>query len=70
MEDREKELQGTGGETDARRAPAAPGGARQNVRGGTSQGAVARPGGATQNSGGALVSNEEDAGPEVSGGAD
>ena len=43
----------------------APAGARQNVRSGTSQGAVARPGGATQNSGGAIETNadEEGAGP-------
>ena len=40
----------------------APGGARQNVRSGTSQGAVARPGGATQNSGGAIESNAEEMG--------
>ncbi|HEX7942156.1 MAG TPA: hypothetical protein VF488_10150 [Gemmatimonadaceae bacterium] len=45
----------------------APGGARQNVRSETKQGAVARPGGATQNSGGAIVSNDEELGhsPEL-----
>lgn len=45
----------------------APGGARQNVRSETRQGAVSRPGGATQNSGGALVSNDEELGhsPEL-----
>ena len=36
------------------RQAGAPGGARQNVRVATEQGAVARPGGATQNSGGAI----------------
>ena len=61
MDDRAKELQGTGGETDAmRRAPATPGVSRQIVRGGADQDAAARPGGATQNSGGALVSSDED----------
>lgn len=48
----------------------APGGARQNVRSGTSQGAVARPGGATQNSGGAIAGNEEEQGQEPGRGAD
>jgi hypothetical protein len=48
----------------------APGGARQHVRSGTSQGAVARPGGATQNSGGALTGNEEEHGREPGRGAD
>ncbi len=38
----------------------APGGARQNVRVETEQGAVGRPGRATQNSGGALESNDEE----------
>jgi hypothetical protein len=42
----------------------APGGARQNVRSGTEQGAVARPGGATQNSGGAIVGNDDEHGTE------
>lgn len=45
---------------DAQTAKGAPGGARQHVRAGTDQGAVARPGGATQNSGGALASNDEE----------
>jgi hypothetical protein len=40
----------------------APGGARQHVRSGTEQGAVARPGGATQNSGGAIAGNGEEQG--------
>ena len=40
----------------------APGGARQNVRVETEQGAVARPGGATQNSGGAIEGNDEEQG--------
>ena len=48
----------------------APGGARQNVRSETKQGAVARPGGATQNSGGALVSNDEELGHGPGRGAD
>ena len=48
----------------------APGGARQNVRSGTSQGAVARPGGATQNSGGAIENNAEEFGEGPGGGAD
>ena len=48
----------------------APGGARQNVRSETKQGAVARPGGATQNSGGALESNEEELGSGPGRGAD
>lgn len=38
----------------------APGGARQHVRSGTEQGAVARPGGATQHSGGAPMGNAVD----------
>ena len=48
----------------------APGGARQNVRAGTNQGAKARPGGATQNSGGALESNDEELGSGPARGAD
>ena len=48
----------------------APGGARQHVRSGTNQGAVARPGGATQNSGGALTGNEEEQGDAPGQGAD
>ncbi|MDB4884166.1 MAG: hypothetical protein JWL95_2932 [Gemmatimonadetes bacterium] len=48
----------------------APGGARQNVRSDTGQGAVARPGGATQNSGGALASNEDELGAGPGRGAD
>jgi hypothetical protein len=48
----------------------APGGARQHVRSGTEQGAVARPGGATQNSGGAIVSNDEETGDGPARGAD
>jgi len=48
----------------------APGGARQNVRSGTSQGAVARPGGATQNSGGAIENNAEELGEGPGRGAD
>ena len=48
----------------------APGGARQNVRSGTEQGAKARPGGATQNSGGALESNDEELGRGPGRGAD
>jgi hypothetical protein len=40
----------------------APAGARQNVRSGTSQGAVARPGGATQHSGGAIENNAHEMG--------
>ena len=48
----------------------APGGARQNVRSETKQGAVARPGGATQNSGGALESNDEELGHGPGRGAD
>jgi hypothetical protein len=48
----------------------APGGARQNVRSETKQGAVARPGGATQNSGGAIVSNDEELGHGPGRGAD
>jgi hypothetical protein len=48
----------------------APGGARQNVRVATEQGAVARPGGATQNSGGAIEGNEDEAGDGPGRGAD
>jgi hypothetical protein len=48
----------------------APGGARQNVRAETEQGAAARPGGATQNSGGSIESNEEEAGDGPGRGAD
>jgi hypothetical protein len=48
----------------------APGGARQNVRRETAQGAVARPGGATQNSGGSLESMDEEAGQGPARGAD
>ena len=51
------------------RQAGAPAGARQHVRGGTEQGAVARPGGATQNSGGAILGNEEQ-GNEPGRGAD
>lgn len=42
----------------------APGGARQNVRIETEQGAVARPGGATQNSGGAIEGNADELGTD------
>ena len=52
------------------RQAGAPGGARQNVRGGTEQGAVARPGGATQNSGGAIETNSDEAGDGPGRGAD
>ncbi len=48
------------GSIDAQTAKGAPAGARQHVRAGTEQGAVARPGGATQNSGGALSSYDEE----------
>ena len=57
-------------EPDSRSLTGAPGGARQNVRSGTSQGAVARPGGATQNSGGAIENNAEEQGTEPARGAD
>ena len=40
----------------------APGGARQNVRSETAQGAAARPGGATQNSGGAAAGHGDEQG--------
>jgi hypothetical protein len=52
------------------RQAGAPGGARQNVRSETEQGAVAVPGGATQNSGGAIFLNEEEAGEGPGRGAD
>ena len=52
------------------RQAGAPGGARQNVRIATEQGAVARPGGATQNSGGAIEGNQEEAGDGRGRGAD
>ena len=52
------------------RQAGAPGGARQNVRSGTEQGAVALPGGATQNSGGAILLNEEESGDGPGRGAD
>jgi hypothetical protein len=52
------------------RQAGAPGGARQNVRSATEQGAVARPGGATQNSGGAIISNYAEQGNEPGRGAD
>jgi hypothetical protein len=52
------------------RQAGAPGGARQHVRSGTEQGAVARPGGATQNSGGAIRGNEEEGANEPGRGAD
>jgi hypothetical protein len=52
------------------RQTGAPGGARQNVRLATEQGAVARPGGATQNSGGAIESNQEESGDGPGRGAD
>jgi hypothetical protein len=48
----------------------APGGARQNVRRDTEQGAVTRPGGAAQNSGGALASNADELGDGPGRGAD
>ncbi|HET9012294.1 MAG TPA: hypothetical protein VFN38_10805 [Gemmatimonadaceae bacterium] len=48
----------------------APGGARQNVRRDTEQGAVSRPGGAAQNSGGALGSNADEMGDGPGRGAD
>jgi hypothetical protein len=67
MDDTKGEPAGT---DDAPRKNAIPGGARQHVRSGTEQGAVARPGGATQNSGGALNSNDEDQGAEPGRGAD
>jgi hypothetical protein len=57
-------------EEEGRRSFGAPGGARQNVRSGTSQGAVARPGGAVQNSGGALERNDEESGHGPGRGAD
>ena len=49
-------------ELDTRDPKGSPGGARQHVRSGTEQGAVARPGGAAQNSGGALTGNAEESG--------
>jgi hypothetical protein len=52
------------------RQAGAPGGARQNVRIATEQGAAARPGGATQNSGGAIEGNQEEAGDGPGRGAD
>ena len=52
------------------RQAGAPGGARQNVRVETEQGAVARPGGATQNSGGSIEGNEEESGDGPGRGAD
>ncbi|MDB4886391.1 MAG: hypothetical protein JWN79_1829 [Gemmatimonadetes bacterium] len=55
---------------ESRSLTGAPGGARQNVRSGTSQGAVARPGGATQNSGGAIENNAEELGTGPARGAD
>ena len=60
--DKDRELPEPAGEQGHVKPSGAPGGARQHVRSGTSQGAVARPGGATQNSGGALISNEEELG--------
>ena len=52
------------------RQAGAPGGARQNVRVQTEQGAVALPGGATQNSGGAIKQNADEAGDGPGRGAD
>jgi hypothetical protein len=69
-EEMERELPDPAGEQAHTRHTGAPGGARQHVRKGTSQGAVARPGGATQNSGGALTGNEEEHGDEPGRGAD
>ena len=66
--DRDRNAQG--GEHELERVSGAPGGARQNVRSETAQGAVARPGGATQNSGGALESADEEAGHGPARGAD
>ena len=57
-------------EPTSRSLTGAPGGARQNVRIETSQGAVARPGGATQNSGGAIEGNAEELGTGPARGAD
>jgi hypothetical protein len=57
-------------EAEGQQSFGAPGGARQNVRSETSQGAVARPGGATQNSGGALLRNDEESGHGPGRGAD
>ncbi|MEO7456313.1 MAG: hypothetical protein ABIY52_08620 [Gemmatimonadaceae bacterium] len=61
-DDTKRELPDPPGEQGHIQQRGAPGGARQHVRSGTSQGAVARPGGATQNSGGALTSNDEEEG--------
>ncbi|MEP6733238.1 MAG: hypothetical protein ABJE10_21525 [bacterium] len=47
-----------------------PGGARQNVRSGTEQGAVAQPGGAAQNSGGALANHVDESADDPGRGAD
>lgn len=52
------------------RPSGAPPGARQNVRSGTAQGAVARPSGATQNSGGSLEHNDDESGHGPARGAD
>ena len=57
-------------EPDVPRKSGIPGGSRQHVRSGTEQGAKARPGGATQNSGGALNTNDEEAGADPGRGAD
>jgi hypothetical protein len=58
------------GDAGSRSLTGAPGGARQNVRVETSQGAVARPGGATQNSGGAIEGNADELGTGPARGAD
>ena len=55
-------------DVSARSLHGAPGGARQNVRIETDQGAAARPGGATQNSGGALANNADEQGGVDAGG--
>jgi len=65
-----EESEGQVGGQGSRSLTGAPGGARQNVRSGTSQGAVARPGGATQNSGGAIENNAEEFGEGPGRGAD
>ena len=67
--EKDRELPDPAGEQAHVSHRGAPGGARQHVRSGTSQGAVARPGGAAQNSGGALAGNQEQ-GEEPGRGAD
>lgn len=53
-----------------REAFGAPSGARQNVRSGAEQGAVAPSGGAAQHSGGALANNADESGDGPGRGAD